>query len=69
MAADATAVAARIEDALTPEGFDADKVSAIIRDADISEVQKATLQRLIDTAAANPDLLRAALEQVKAVMK
>ncbi|MCF3972456.1 hypothetical protein [Paracoccus salsus] len=68
-AADATAAAAQIEALLTPEGFDAAQVTRIINDAQISEPQKATLRRLVETAATNPELLRAALDQVKAVMK
>ena len=67
-AATAASAAARIQSLLTPEGFDAAQVAQIIDDAAIGEAQKATLKRLIETAGTNPDLLRRALDQVKAVM-
>ena len=67
--ADAAGVAARIEALLTPEGFDRTAVERIIDDAAIPDPQKATLKRLVATAEGNPELLSAALEQVKAVMR
>ena len=67
--ADAAATAARIEALLTPEGFDRAEVARLIDEAAISDAQKATLRRLIETAGNNPQLLAAALEQVKAVMR
>ena len=67
---DATAAVAatRIQSLLTPEGFDAAQVARIIDDAALGDAQKATLKRLVETARSNPDLLRQALDQVKAVM-
>ncbi|MDM7459033.1 MAG: hypothetical protein P3W94_006720 [Paracoccus sp. (in: a-proteobacteria)] len=67
--ADAAEIAARIETLLTPEGFDRDEVMRMIAEAPIPETQKATLRRLIETAGNNPQLLSAALEQVKALMR
>ncbi|MFC0200809.1 translation initiation factor 3, partial [Paracoccus rhizosphaerae] len=67
--ADAAGVAAQIEALLTPEGFDRAAVERIIDDAAIPDPQKATLKRLVATAEGNPELLSAALEQVKAVMR
>lgn len=67
-AASAAAAAARIQSLLTPEGFDAAQVAQIIDGAAISDTQKATLKRLVETAGTNPALLRQALDQVKAVM-
>ena len=43
-------------------------VLGFIDEAAISDTQKATLRRLVETAGTNPDLLRQALDQVKAVM-
>lgn len=67
-AASAAVAATRIQSLLTPEGFDAAEVGRIIDAAAISDSQKATLRRLVETAASNPELLRQALDQVKAVM-
>lgn len=67
-AATAAVTAARIQTLLTPEGFDAAEVARLIDAAAIGETQKATLKRLVETAGSNPDLLRQALDQVKAVM-
>jgi cytoskeletal protein RodZ len=67
-AATAAVAATRIQSLLTPEGFDAAQVARIIDDAAIGDAQKATLKRLVETAGSNPDLLRQALDQVKAVM-
>lgn len=67
-AASAAIAATQIQALLTPEGFDAGKVGRIIDTAAISDQQKATLRRLIETAGNDPDLLRQALDQVRAVM-
>jgi hypothetical protein len=67
-AATAAVAATRIQSLLTPEGFDAAQVARIIDDAALGDAQKATLKRLVETAGSNPDLLRQALDQVKAVM-
>ena len=67
-AATAAVAATRIQSLLTPEGFDAAQVARIIDDAALGDAQKATLKRLVETARSNPDLLRQALDQVKAVM-
>lgn len=67
-AASAAVTATQIQALLTPEGFDADRIARIIDTAAISDTQKATLRRLVETAGSDPDLLRQALDQVKAVM-
>ncbi|WP_292977940.1 hypothetical protein [Paracoccus sp. UBA5162] len=68
-AASAAVAAARIEAALTPAGFDADRVAQIIDQAQIPQIQKETLKNLVTSAGQDPALLREALDQVKAVMQ
>lgn len=58
--------AARDDPALTPDGFDLDRVKALIAQSTLSDAQKATLTSLADSAAGNPALRRAALEQIRA---
>ena len=60
-AASAAVAAARIEAALTPAGFDADRVAQIIDQAQIPQIQKETLKNLVTSAGQDPALLREAL--------
>ncbi|MFI0394750.1 hypothetical protein [Paracoccus jiaweipingae] len=57
---------ARDDPALTPDGFNPDRVKALIAQSTLSDAQKATLTSLTDSAAGNPALRRAALEQIRA---
>ncbi len=70
-AADATAAAdpAELETLLTPEGFDAERVKALIAESDLSELDQTTLNGAIDAAQDNPDLLEAVLERVQQVLQ
>ena len=53
---------------LTPEGFDADKVVAMIEGTNLTDQQKTTLSATVRAAASNPALLDLALQQVRAAM-
>jgi hypothetical protein len=50
---------------LTPEGFDADKVAAMIDGSDLSAVQKTVLSGAVNAVKSNPDLLDATLTRLK----
>lgn len=54
---------------LTPEGYDAARVLALIDQAALDPERKAGLKLLLDRAANDPDLLRSALEQVRAALE
>ena len=54
---------------LTPEGYDAARVLALIDQAALDPERKASLKLLLDRAANDPDLLRSALEQVRAALE
>lgn len=64
----AAELASGLESLLTPQGIDAAQADALIAQSPLSAAQKATLARLIETSAGNPELLRAALRQIPAVM-
>ena len=50
---------------LTPEGFNADQVIALIEGSNLSAQQKSTLSGAVRVGANNPALLGAALDNVK----
>ena len=54
--------------ALTVDGFDAAKVSAMIDTAPINEQVKTTLKSAVDLAGKNPDMIPTVLTQVKAAL-
>ncbi|RDW12779.1 hypothetical protein DIE28_11870, partial [Paracoccus thiocyanatus] len=62
----ATSEAVEIDSALTPQGFDAEKLGAMIADAKLSPQRKAELAALLDQAARNPAARAAALARIKA---
>lgn len=53
------------EDLLTAEGFDAEKIIALIDEADILPARKALLRTAVKRAAQNPQLMQSALKRVK----
>ena len=53
---------------LTPEGFDYDSVIEAIEGSELSPVQKTVLTTTLQKAKDSPELLSAALDQVKAAL-
>lgn len=53
------------EQLLTPENFDADKIVALIDGSDLPDAQKTVLRTAVQNAAGNPELVSAAITQVK----
>jgi hypothetical protein len=49
----------------TPEGFDLDKMLALIDGADIGERQKAALKTTISSSAINPEFLQQSLDNAR----
>jgi 23S rRNA A1618 N6-methylase RlmF len=54
---------------LTVEGFDYEKVKTMIDESDLGAVQKTLMSEAIKKAQDNPELLKAALEKLRAAMK
>ncbi|RQP06821.1 MAG: hypothetical protein D1H97_05515, partial [Paracoccus sp. BP8] len=68
-AGSAAGEAAGIDAALTPQGFDAARVRAIIDASALSDERKAALAALLDRAAQeDPAALAQALEQIRAAL-
>ena len=56
-------------DLLKPENFSLDKVLELVEGSDLGVMQKTLLKTAIEKAKDSPELLQAALEQVKAALK
>ena len=65
----AARTAEEIDRLLTPEGFDAAAVEALIRDSSLDPAQQQSLSTIVKAAASSPAMLGSALEQVRAVLK
>jgi hypothetical protein len=57
-----------VADLLTTDGFDADAVMEMVDGSDLSIIQKTTITTALDAAKDNPELLEAALEQLKGML-
>ena len=68
-AGDAAQRAAEIQSLLTPEGFDAERLSALIDESDLPASQKADLQELVSTASEGPAPRDAALEDLREALQ
>ena len=70
-ATEAAASAAEMSpaDLLKPENFSLDKVLELVEGSDLGVMQKTLLKTAIEKAKDSPELLQAALEQVKAALK
>ena len=64
----AVAETTTVPDLLTTEGFDFDKVKGLIDGSDLDGLKKILLVGALDQAKNNPDLLKAALDQVKSAL-
>ena len=53
---------------LTVDGFDLEKVTAMIDGSDLGGVQKTLLGTALEKAKDNPELLGGVLDQIKAAM-
>ena len=53
---------------LTVDGFDLEKVTAMIDGSELGGVQKSLLSTALDKAKDNPELLSGVLDQIKAAM-
>ncbi|MFC3569486.1 hypothetical protein ACFOMP_08490, partial [Paracoccus simplex] len=67
-ASSAASRAVEIDSALTPQGFDAGKVRAIIDASSLAPARKAELAALLDRAGSDPAALTRALDQIKAAL-
>jgi hypothetical protein len=56
---------ASLADALSPEGFDADRVRTAIEESQLSAVQKQAALALVESAEQNPDLVPSVIDQLK----
>ncbi len=65
---EAVAETTTASDLLTTEGFDFDKVKGLIDGSDLDGLKKTLLVGALDQAKNNPDLLKAALDQVKSAL-
>ena len=54
--------------ALTPEGFDADRIRAFLEDSDLNALQKQAVDALITQAEENPDQIQALAEQIRSAL-
>ena len=54
---------------LNPENFDFDKVIALVDASEVSALKKTVLKGALEKAKDNPDLLKAAIDQIKAALK
>ena len=52
----------------TAEGVDFDRIGELLENSDLGALQKTTLKTALDQARDNPDLLQAALDQVKSAL-
>ena len=68
-AAEATEAAALIDSALTPEGFDADRIVILIDESRAPAAQKTALRALVDAAKGDETLRASVLEQVRAALR
>lgn len=59
---------ATTEELLTVDGFNLDKVTAMIEESDLGALQKATLTKGLDAAKDNPEVLKTLLEKIRAAM-
>ena len=57
-----------MSDLLTTDGFDFDKIKGLIDGSDLDGLKKTLLVGALDQAKNNPDLLKAALDQVKSAL-
>jgi len=55
-------------DALSPEGFDADAVIAMIEDSSLDDAQKGALKAAVETARNVPEMLGGVLDQVRTAL-
>lgn len=55
--------------ALTPEGYDPARVAALIAGSELSEAQKQALSSVLAAAKDQPELLRATLAQIRALLQ
>ena len=62
-------VPAEIDRLLTPEGFNAPEVAALIDSSNLEPAQKQSLKTIVTAASSSPAMLRSALEQVRAVLR
>jgi hypothetical protein len=59
---------ASVADLLTTDGFDLDKVTDLISGSDLDTLKKTALTEGVKAAMNNPELLQAALDQVKSAL-
>ena len=57
-----------VQQLLSLDGFDADKVGEMIANSDLSDTQKTTLTTVLEGAKDNPELLEGALQQIKTAL-
>ena len=58
-----------VDQLLTVDGFDLDKVSEMIDGSDLGVLQKTTLTTGLKAAQDNPELLKVALEKIRQALK
>jgi len=54
-----------VSEALTVDGFDMSKVSDMIDNSELGDMQKTLLKGSLEKAQENPDMLNTALEKVR----
>ena len=64
----ASDAAGAVADIFDPANFDADSVNAAIDGSSLDDAMKTTLKATVDAAKDSPELLGAALDQVKAAL-
>ncbi|MBK5926466.1 hypothetical protein, partial [Rhodobaculum claviforme] len=58
-------IASELPEAGDPEAFDADRLRALLDDADLSEVDRAQLEAIIDSAEQDPSLVDQAVQALR----
>ena len=65
---EAAATETSVADLLTPEGFSLDKVTEMVNGSDLDGLKKTLLVGALEKAKDNPELLKAALDQIRAAL-
>jgi hypothetical protein len=65
---EAAATETSVADLLTPEGFSLDKVTVMVNGSDLDGLKKTLLVGALEKEKDNPELLKAALDQIRAAL-